>query len=179
MVQAIANQCVVNVTWDPYPNPTPSLVCNALVSITLAYGEEETVTPDMILEGGPYGCPSQYEVEISENNIPRPEPVVTVDDTNKVLVVTITDLNTGNMCWGELIVVVAPGCDPVFEICDTECRTAPLGDCNSGHTADDNVEWPCDITIVGECESLGISYTPEYLLAEGLAEPGDALPGNH
>lgn len=171
-----SNQCAVNVSWDPYPNPTPSLVCNAQVTVTLSYGEEATITPDLILEGGPYGCPEQYEVEVSENNIPRPEPIVTLADTNKVLIVTITDLNTGNSCWGELIVVLAPGCDPVFEICDTECRTTPLGDCNSGHTADDNVEWPCDITIIGECESLGLAFTPEYLVAEGLAEAGDAFP---
>lgn len=168
--------CITNVFWEPYPNPTPSLACNDQVTIELGIGEERTVTTDLFLEGGPYGCPFQYEVEIRENDIPRPAPVVTLDDTNKVLVVYITDLNTGSTCWGTLIVVLAPGCDPVFEICDTACRSAAIGDCASGHTDQDNVEWPCDIIIISDCETPSDSLTPDYLLAEGLAEPGDAYP---
>ena len=170
--------CSVNVTWEPYPNPTPSLACNAFVVVTVAFGEQVTITPEMILEGGPYGCPVQYEVELSENNIPRPEPIVTIDDTNKVFLVVITDLNTGNSCWGELTVTSINGCDPVFEICDTECRSTPIGNCASGHTDQDNVEWPCDLDINMTCNYYNLNYVfpPEFLIAEGLAAPEDANP---
>ena len=170
--------CSVAVSWDPYPNPTPSLVCNGFVVVTVAFGDEVTITPDMILEGGPYGCPVQYEVELSENNIPRPEPIVTIEDTNKVFLVVITDLNTGNSCWGELTVTSVNGCDPVFEICDTACRSTPIGDCSSGHTDQDNVEWPCDIDITMTCDYYNLNYVfpPEFLIAEGIAVPEDANP---
>ncbi len=170
--------CSVAVSWDPYPNPTPSLVCNGFVVVTVAFGDEVTITPDMILEGGPYGCPVQYEVELSENNIPRPEPIVTIEDTNKVFLVVITDLNTGNSCWGELTVTSVNGCDPVFEICDTACRSTPIGDCSSGHTDQDNVEWPCDIDITMTCDYYNLNYVfpPEFLITEGIASPEDANP---
>lgn len=168
--------CVTDVTWEPYPEPNPNLACNAQVIVTLAFGQEATITYDMILEGGPYGCASQYEVTIIENMVPRPEPIVTVDDTNKVLIAQVTDLNTGNPCWGELIVVVATGCDPVFTICDTECHSAPLGDCSSGHTDTDNVEWPCDIVIETDCHNAELDITPENLLAEGWADAADMEP---
>ncbi len=170
--------CSVNVDWEPYPNPTPSLACNGFVVVTVAFGDQVTITPDMILEGGPYGCPVQYEVELSENNIPRPEPIVTIDDTNKVFLVVITDLNTGNSCWGELAVTSVNGCDPLFQICDTECRSTPIGDCASGHTDQDNVEWPCDIDITMTCDYYNLNYVfpPEFLISEGLAAPEDANP---
>lgn len=170
--------CTANVSWDPYPNPTPALACNAFVVVTVAFGDQVTITPDMILEGGPYGCPVQYEVILSENNIERPEPIVTIDDTNKVFVVMITDLNTGNACWGELAVTSVNGCDPVFEICDTKCRSTPVGNCTSGHTDQDNVEWPCDLDINMTCAYYNLNYhfPPEFLISEGLAAPEDAHP---
>lgn len=170
--------CLTNVMWNPYPNPTQSLACNDQVVVSVAFGDQVTITPDMLLEGGPYGCPSQYEVEVRENNIPRPEPIVTIDDTNKVLLCFITDLNTGNSCWGTLIVTTVGGCDPNFTICDTECNSTPLGDCASGHTDQDNVEWPCDIEINMTCEYYNLNYvfTPEFLVTEGLAAPEDASP---
>lgn len=174
-----SDECTVNVSWDPYPNPFPALACNDLVVVTVAFGEQVTITPDMILEGGPYGCPIQYEVVLSENLIPRPEPIVTIDDTNKVFMVTITDLNSpGSSCWGNLVVTSGIGCDPVFEICDTECRGTPVGDCASGHTDQDNVEWPCDLDINMTCDYYNLNYhfSPEFLEAEGLASPEDAMP---
>ena len=170
--------CTASVLWDPYPNPTQSLVCNGFVVVTVAFGDEVTITPDMILEGGPYGCPIQYQVVLSENMIPRPEPKVTIDDTGKIFLAVITDLNTGNSCWGELAVTSGNGCDPVFEICDTECRSTPIGDCASGHTDQDNVEWPCDIDMNMTCDYYNLNYVfpPSFLIEEGIATPEDASP---
>ena len=171
------SSCSVAVNWEPYPDPTPNLACNALITVVLGPSQTQEITMEMVLEGGPYGCPFQYEVTVKENNIPRPEPVVTIADTNATLLIfEVKDLNTGVMCWGELDVVALAGCDPVFTICDTECHAAPTGDCNSGHTLDDHVEWPCDISIEGSCEITSLDVSPEDLLANGWAGYQDAYP---
>lgn len=34
-----------------------------------------------------------------------------------------------------------------WNICDTQANDAPIGDCDSGHTDLDDVEWPADITV--------------------------------
>lgn len=171
-----SSSCDVTVNWSPYPNPTMNLACNAQVTVTVDAGDAVEITPDMVLEGGPYGCPFQYEVEVRENNIPRPEPVVTLADTNNVLFYFVTDLNTGVMCWGEILVESEGDCGLPFFICDTQCHDAPEGDCDSGHTLADNVEWPCDLTVPSNCELPDISYTPEYLVEAGLATVENAFP---
>lgn len=171
-----SSSCDVTVHWSPYPNPTMNLACNAQITVTVDASDAVEITPDMVLEGGPYGCPFQYEVEVRENNIPRPEPVVTLADTNKTLFYFVTDLNTGVMCWGEILVESEGDCGLPFFICDTECHSAPEGDCASGHNLADNVEWPCDLTIPSNCELPDISYTPEYLVEAGLATEQDASP---
>ncbi|MFZ1677713.1 MAG: hypothetical protein WAT91_10595, partial [Saprospiraceae bacterium] len=171
-----ADTSTVAVTWEEYPNPTPSLVCNDLISISLIAGQVVDVTSDIILEGGPYGCPDHYEVEISDSGNVRPQPIVNFLDVGKLLDVKITDLLTGNSCWGHLAVISAVECTETFTICDTECRSTTLGACNTGHTSDDYVEWPCDITLSGSCEYPDFNVSPEYLVAQGLVPVEDATP---
>jgi hypothetical protein len=171
------SSCTVAVNWEPYPDPNPNIACNALITVVLGLGQSQEITTDMVLEGGPYGCPFQYEMAVLENNIPRPEPVVTLADTNATsLIFQIQDLNTGNICWGEIDVNALTGCDPVFTICDTECHSAPLGDCNSGHSSEDHIEWPCDINITGDCSLENLTFSPAYLAANDLAAPEDIMP---
>jgi len=55
-------------------------------------------------------------------------------------------------------------------ICDTLPRTAPVGDCDSGHTPDDDVEWPGDLYI----EDYRI--TPEELIMYSGVDPLDSSP---
>ena len=50
-------------------------------------------------------------------------------------------------------------------ICDTLPNSAPLGDCDSGHTLDDDVEWPDDVSVADHrispdelFNSLGIDF---------------------
>lgn len=170
------SSCVIEVTWESYPNTSSALACNALVIMTLAYGQTAEVTPFMILEGGPYGCEEDYLVTVIDGGTPRPEPLVTAADTNNNLIVSIQEIASGVTCWGELTVVAIPGCDPSFVICDTECHGTPAGDCNSGHTLSDNIEWPCDLTFFNGCELVNLPLTPEYLVSEGLASADDARP---
>jgi len=39
------------------------------------------------------------------------------------------------------------GVNPTDFICDTEPNSAPVGDCDSGHSLEDDVEWPSDLSI--------------------------------
>ncbi len=171
-----SNSSSLDVSWDEYSTPVTSLACNALTLITIIPGQEIEITSDMVLEGGPYGCPSRYTVEISENGNARPEPIVTVDDTTKQLEVQVTDTQNGNLCWGLITVITNPECNVPFHICDTECRLAAAGDCNSGHTSLDNIEWPCDIVLQGNCQYVLLEFSPTFLVSEGLAEEADASP---
>lgn len=43
--------------------------------------------------------------------------------------------------------IITTGIDPASLICDFLPRTADVGDCDSGHTLDDDVEWPADLEI--------------------------------
>ena len=47
----------------------------------------------------------------------------------------------------EFVQTIYIGINPTDFICDTEPNTAPVGDCDSGHTLDDDVEWPADISV--------------------------------
>ena len=55
-------------------------------------------------------------------------------------------------------------------ICDTLPWNTPVGDCASGHTLDDDVEWPADIVV----NSLNI--TPDNLKHNNNIHPNDVEP---
>lgn len=171
-----STSCTTEVTWSDYPDPTQNLACNADLYLTLLPGDQYEVTAESFLEGGPYACPAYYVVEISENMVPRPDNIVTLADTNKVLVVSVTDPSTDNSCWGNLTVFSIGDCNDPFVVCDDMCRSTPIGDCASGHTDEDNVEWPCDIAIEVSCYAADVNPTPAFLLNGGYAEQEDAYP---
>jgi len=55
-------------------------------------------------------------------------------------------------------------------ICDTLSRSAPVGDCDTGHSLEDDVEWPDDLFI----QDYRIS--PEELIIHSGIDPLDAEP---
>ena len=55
-------------------------------------------------------------------------------------------------------------------ICDVLPHTAPVGDCESGHTLDDDVEWPADIAIADH------RITPNELMTYSDIDEADAAP---
>jgi len=55
-------------------------------------------------------------------------------------------------------------------ICDTLPRSAAVGDCASGHTLSDDVEWPNDITIADH------RITPSELVSVSMIDTLDAQP---
>ncbi|HEB61752.1 MAG TPA: hypothetical protein ENI82_01240, partial [Bacteroidetes bacterium] len=104
--QAI-DSCLFDITVHEYQNPTTTLACNDHVQISVDDNCVGMVLPDMILEGGPYGCYDDYTVQIFSSmpdnvtgaigDIPNPAPLGN-------WVVGIYD-ETGNNCWSTITVL--------------------------------------------------------------------------
>ncbi|HRD05924.1 MAG TPA: T9SS type A sorting domain-containing protein [Saprospiraceae bacterium] len=124
-------------------NATSALACND--GITVNVGPTGSVLLDAgdILEGGTYKCPSYYQLVLTINNVPKPKPELFASDAGKVFFAIVKDPATGNSCWGTLTVSLSTCEGP--DLCDTKANCEPVTDCTGGHSADDNIEWPCDI----------------------------------
>ncbi len=103
---------VINYTQEicvlEYTGPVSNaLACNDQVNISVDESCSLTISADMFLEGGPYGCYDDYEVNIwiygNEANQTGNVNGATIDFGNLLgdHVYEITDPNTGNTCWGE------------------------------------------------------------------------------
>ena len=168
------NYCVTSVVVEPYPNPLTLLTCNTNVFVSLDNTGMAIITPDMLLEGGPYKCEDAYSVTLAFNGVTLPDNVLNSSHAGQQVQATITDIETGISCFGTINVSGDPTCQSNFNICDTECRTAPIGDCASGHTDTDGVEWPCDLDL-GFCGTSSSSFTPQALLNAGI-DAADTQP---
>ena len=76
------------------------LVCNDLVQVSLDEDCEIQLQPDMILEGA--GCPTGnlvVQMKVSGQWVPA---IVNGNHINQTLQVRVRDLNSGNMCWGNI-----------------------------------------------------------------------------
>jgi len=152
------SSCDWCVTIEEFPNAVTTLSCNS----NLNHGVNATdceffVTPDIILEGGPYGCYENYIVTIAG----VPANAVVGNGTNSVLIkasqlpgfpengmagpydIMVTDPATGVSCWGSGHMFedkVAPTitCDTVTIACLTS--TAPGGLTTSGVASGSNTE---------------------------------------
>jgi len=90
-----------------YSGPiTTALACNDHINISVDETCSITMGADLFLEGGPYGCYDDYEINIwiygSENNQTGNVSGASIDFGNLLGTHTyeITDPNTGNTCWG-------------------------------------------------------------------------------
>lgn len=156
-----SDYALVNLNIRDIKNPSLALACNDNVVIPIYGGQNQILTADLLLEGGPYYCPDHYEVEVLFNNQVRPNDSLYFSDIGKTLVGKIIDPETGNACWGQ-ITLTNDTCGFNFIICDTKTRCEPFGDCNSGHTNTDNIEWPCDLTTTVS-NDVYLNPSPENL----------------
>jgi len=92
-----------DVTVEEFANPITTLACNNLVNISMDGNCEAIITPDMVLEGGPYGCYDNYTVTIKDEDGNSYGNVVTADMVGLNLIVEIQDPN-GNICWGDVFI---------------------------------------------------------------------------
>lgn len=142
-------------------NHVQVLACNDVIVVVLSEGETKEIFTNEVLEGGPYKCWEEYDLDILENNMLRPDNMVTTADVQKNLVVRVRDITTNNTCWGT-ISVLGPDCAEI-NICDTKSRCEAEGDCTSGHSLSDDVEWPCDLLLLNVPLSLINNPTPAAL----------------
>ncbi len=99
-VNGVGNSCTWDVTVVDFPDPITDFACNDEVNISPDGDCEVLITPDMILEGGPYSCYDNYVVTITDldgNPVANP---VTGDYAGQTLIVVITDPNSDATCWG-------------------------------------------------------------------------------
>ena len=97
-----SNSVMVNVHIDY--GYIPTITCSDGVDINVI-ASPVTVTPEMILEGGPYPCINQYFTTCTDTD---GNPVgCTFDDTQvgNSYIVQVTDFNTGNTCWSEVNII--------------------------------------------------------------------------
>lgn len=100
----LTNSCSFIVKVNEFPNATPNIICNNLINVSLDPTGNGLITPDMGLEGGPYGCYDNYTVTIKDNNNnPIPNPM-NCNQIGEVYIFEVTDNTTGNSCWGEVVV---------------------------------------------------------------------------
>ncbi len=79
-----------------------TMTCNNFVQISLDEDCEVEIQPDMILEGN--GCPNgNFVVEIRVNGVWVPG-IVNANHINQTLQVRVRELNSGNSCWGYILV---------------------------------------------------------------------------
>jgi subtilisin-like proprotein convertase family protein len=98
-VNGLTSTCSFDVTVNEFTNATTVLVCNDNVQISLPESGDAVVGADMILEGGPYGCYDDYSVSIDGDG-----NIVTCSNVGETLEVMVTDVNSGNSCWGTITV---------------------------------------------------------------------------
>ncbi len=96
--------CSFSVTvLDPFQAP---LNCMDLTTIFLSSNCSKTVTSFEVLEGGPFGCPQNFIVELDKSlpfgNGPWVAGTFNNTDVNKTYQVRVTDLRNGNRCYGNI-----------------------------------------------------------------------------
>ncbi|MBT8190319.1 MAG: hypothetical protein KJO29_07800 [Bacteroidia bacterium] len=83
-----------------------TLVCSSYINVSLSPAGLTTITPDMILEGDYSQCTGftpQVSIQDQQggNEIPT-SPQVGISESGKELLAIVTDISSGNSCWGTL-----------------------------------------------------------------------------
>ena len=149
-----------------------TLACINGVTVDVATGPVQLFAEDF-LAGNSGSCNDvTLEIQNADGTI-QDDNIVDLSDAGNTYTYMLTADN-GNSCWGLLIVNGTP-CTDTITICDTECNSAPFGDCDSGHTSTDDVEWPCDLTL-SYCDLINEDFSPEGLVATNLVNTANAEP---
>ncbi len=155
--------CSFNITIIEFAGVAGNIVCNDHLNISVDENCSFLVTADIILEGGPYGCYDDYIIDVQEGTHPNTttiptSPLITSAYYGQTLIVSITDPDTDDTCWGTITL---------------EDKMAPILDCPeitvSCTLADDLT--PEEIGFPSVDENCG-DYELEY--EDDIDEPGCA-----
>ncbi len=92
-----------DITVNEFADPITTLACNNLVNISMDGNCEALITPDMVLEGGPYGCYDTYTITIKDSDGNEYGNMITADMVGLELIVEVQDPND-NICWGDIFI---------------------------------------------------------------------------
>ncbi|WP_235293736.1 T9SS type A sorting domain-containing protein [Portibacter lacus] len=135
------------------------LTCNA--DIDLVVDNEFYVPVDLIFQSD--GSCSKKELELfDDQGVVLSGNIIDQSQIGKTVTAILTRPADGTSCTTN-INVSGNECES-FYICDTKCNETTLGDCNSGHTTEDYVEWPCDLDISSPYPGFD-GTSPENLVA--------------
>ncbi|MBK8819901.1 MAG: hypothetical protein IPN49_12750 [Saprospiraceae bacterium] len=96
--------------------------------MVLSEGETREIFTNELLEGGPYKCWQEYDLDILENNVAVPTMVCNISRCSKNIIARVKDITTNNTLghyhcrWSRL-------CGAQYQ--DTKSRCNAEGDCTS------------------------------------------------
>ena len=132
--------CDFSVIINEFTPNNNTIACNNSINISLDANCQAVITPDMILEGSNYGCYNDYVIMVLEGHDPNdPQlilptnnngfPIISPAYVGDTLTVKITDPDTGNSCWGSIVIEdkTAPviTCNDMTISCDAPAPAAP------------------------------------------------------
>lgn len=137
----------------PTTTQQTALVCNDAVVVYVADNTDVTLTPDDVLEGGPYNCSSEYSLSMTDaSGSAIANNTITIAHVGQNVNYQVTENTTGNTCWGSIVV-------------NGQGDNCPL--------SESQISWPEDFNIT--TDKTPLELTPEYLMSIGYAE-ADVFP---
>lgn len=103
--------CEFTITVLEYEPPTPGLVCDDLVHVSMPPQCEMFLQPAAVLEGF-YGCYDQFTVDVENTGSNYIGPYY----VGQTISYAVTDSETGNWCWGLALIEDKVG--PQIQHCD-------------------------------------------------------------
>lgn len=92
---------------------TPSLVCNDLVKFDILVGETLSIDVDNFLEGS-YCLDHIFDISYKDGNNSR--SFTQIDESlPRSFRYTVLDSNSGNSCWGNVVINIQGSCDPSLD----------------------------------------------------------------
>lgn len=144
------------------PNANTALICKEEITVEVNPFTPTKITSRLLLQGN-YSCNANLKSVISYNGIIRSINEIKWEDAGKTFLGTVTDNNTGNICETDIIVTKISECSSTFVVCDTKCPDGNPGNCESGYSNSDNIDWPCNFDIY-VCEGASADkLSPEEL----------------
>jgi len=162
------------ITEDDIQWPLP------VINVELGSNDPDDYTPENLI--ALYGfTPSETRVNIANDcaiaGYVYEDEIIQSSSAYQVFIVrtwTVVDWlvfqNGGTTGIFEYTQIIKGGLDATEFICDILPNTAPVGDCDTGHTLQDDVEWPADLMIAD------YRLSPEDLVTYSSVEPKDAQP---
>ncbi len=159
--------CSFSVEMIEFESGQTEMSCNDRVNISLNSYCEALITADFLLEGNIYRCYDDYQVIVSEERngpaIPG-SPLVTEVYLNDTLYVNVCDPESGNCCWGTILIedkIIPPlSCEDITVDCGDDVSPDGLGSypqfIDGDICADTTMSYEDDVIHLGCSDSLFI-----------------------